>query len=944
MLWVSLCCHPWTLNALLGVPMAADVLDLQFWDRLLAIAALGGLFFVHFGTPCNTFSAARKDDGGPPPLRSLEFPLGLPTLSSDNTLLVMMGNLFVSRTEELAWLVVLHGGDVSIENPLLSLMWATPALLHLQHEARMIDIDFDQCVFGAPSKKPTRIRATTNVLLMDVPSLQCQGGHAHEVLQGHVWDPVRQRLVYRTKLAQEYPEHLCAVLAQGIHLRWSDSCAHFLDSFRLTQPSSERKRPLGQPSKWCGHRQEDTAAKALRAGYQLKRGAAKPLLDIEMEPGQAIEWALQVVHPFSTPAPLEETVLEAVQWVARQPAVLLSFRAQALQFWEAEAHRLLPVSLARIAAQPVPHLRRLLLGCADSDVPKLGQVCHVALYEAMLKACDSPDVGLISHLLEGFAIVGPIAPSNRWPQYDKDQQALPVQCALDRAWELQSKMINRVQRVPCSENLDKIWEATLEDCSEGSCVGPWYSAKEVSEFLGCSDWIPTQRFEVVQKNKVRGCDSATTNLVNPITVITEKLQLPSTDTNVAVLRSLRSMAPLEKLTGWVLDERKAYRQIAVKPDQRKFSVICLKDPKCDRPAFFVMIGHSFGLVSAVYNYNRRSAAINEILVKLFKLVAFSFHDDKYGFETNETASSARLTAECVHTWLGARFDQKKLQLSEAPTILGVTYNLTEMQLEIKSDRKSDLISEINSILESGLLDPGHAGELKGKLMFGASQLWGKVGRAFLRVISERQYMKFPLSSQFVLEEPLVEALKHWRHLVEAGPPRTIDFQTNKKSDVVIFTDGFTPDPREADERPDRVGGVLFDRRLKCPLQFSSVVPRSVKEKWLERTTQIIPIEMLAPLLALSTFSDRLVGADVILLIDSEVVEAALIKGYSSRSDVCFLISQFWDLSLKLKCRIFIDRVSTDANPADWPSRDDLKKGEAAGWKTVQVIWPNETFQ
>ena len=50
-----------------------------------------------------------------------------------------------------------------------------------------------------------------------------------------------------------------------------------------------------------------------------------------------------------------------------------------------------------------------------------------------------------------------------------------------------------------------------------------------------------------------------------------------------------------------------------------------------------MIGHSsFGLVSAVYNYNRRSAAINELLVKLFGLIAFQFYDDKYGFEPVET--------------------------------------------------------------------------------------------------------------------------------------------------------------------------------------------------------------------------------------------------------------------------------------------------------------------
>ena len=64
-----------------------------------------------------------------------------------------------------------------------------------------------------------------------------------------------------------------------------------------------------------------------------------------------------------------------------------------------------------------------------------------------------------------------------------------------------------------------------------------------------------------------------------------------------------------------------------------------------------MVGHSFGLVSAVYNYNRRSAAINEILVSLFKLVAFSFYDDKYGFEPAVSAPSARRVAESVHWWL-----------------------------------------------------------------------------------------------------------------------------------------------------------------------------------------------------------------------------------------------------------------------------------------------------
>lgn len=184
-------------------------------------------------------------------------------------------------------------------------------------------------------------------------------------------------------------------------------------------------------------------------------------------------------------------------------------------------------------------------------------------------------------------------------------------------------------------------------------------------------------------------------------------------------------------------------------------------------------------------------------------------------------------------------------------------------------------------------------------MFGASQLWGKVGRAFLRPISERQYVRFPLKDGFVLDPALRSSLAHWRHLVEAGPPRPIDMRREKPADVVIFTDGFTPDPRKRENLPDRVGAVLFDRRLTQPWQFSEVVPKSVQRFWISRKTQIVPVEMVATILALQTFKERLFGADLILLIDSEAVEAALIKGYSSKEDLCILISIFWDLVLNL---------------------------------------------
>ena len=344
----------------------------------------------------------------------------------------------------------------------------------------------------------------------------------------------------------------------------------------------------------------------------------------------------------------------------------------------------------------------------------------------MTAAGNCKDQHLIEELLAGMNIVGDVARSGRWPPLDKDKGSKPVQHLIDRAWEVKKKINGHLRNTKVTEHSKQIWDATIEDRDEGSCRGPFFSEAEVTAALdGDSSWIPTQRFEVVQKNKVRGCDSATINLVNVVTNVLEKLQLPSTDQNVAAIRELLKKAGRRKIRAWVLDERKAYRQIGIRPDQRKYSVVAFKHFETGKIAYFIMIGHSFGLVSAVYNYNRRSALIDEILRSIFGLVCFNFYDDKFGFEPEDTIESANQVARDVHTWLGAQFDEAKCQSGDRVDILGITYDLEQFLLLIKDKRKDEIIAEIDGILEAKILEPGRAGKLKGKLGFAASQLWGK---------------------------------------------------------------------------------------------------------------------------------------------------------------------------------------------------------------------------
>eukprot|EP00971_Amphidinium_carterae_P288259 5722717-Amphidinium_carterae.1 len=354
-----------------------------------------------------------------------------------------------------------------------------------------------------------------------------------------------------------------------------------------------------------------------------------------------------------------------------------------------------------------------------------------------------------------------------------------------------------------------------------------------------------------------------------------------------------SLSPSRNLAGWILDERKAYRQIGILPEHRRFSVIALFSKEVDDVVYFVMIAHSFGLVSAVYNFNRRAAAVTEILVKLFGLVCLSFYDDRYGIEYADTIDHAHETAIAVHTWLGILFDQHKLCRGEVLDILGVTFDFGRSIVDVKADRRKELADEINAILGRGLLEPGHAAKLKDKLMFASSQLYGKVGRAFLRALSERQA---------------------WAHLLDHGRRRQLSLICDRSVELVIFTDGWVPDVRLSESGSSQIGAIVFDVVGSKALVISEAIPPGVIERWNVRKTQIHMVELFALVLIQRALPELFRNKRALLMMDSDSALGALVTGYSAKYDASAL-GVSW----------YADRVPTDGNPADAPSRDSCEE-------------------
>ena len=88
---------------------------------------------------------------------------------------------------------------------------------------------------------------------------------------------------------------------------------------------------------------------------------------------------------------------------------------------------------------------------------------------------------------------------------------------------------------------------------------------------------------------------------------------------------------------------------------------------------------------------------------------------------------------------------------------------------------------------------------------------------------------------------LVRSLQQWNKLILSGPPREISLRCEKKCNVVIFTDGFTPESRKSEKGEDKVGAFMFDRTANPPFQFSEIIDKDISKRWLRRKTQIVPM-------------------------------------------------------------------------------------------------------
>ena len=204
---------------------------------------------------------------------------------------------------------------------------------------------------------------------------------------------------------------------------------------------------------------------------------------------------------------------------------------------------------------------------------------------------------------------------------------------------------------------------------------------------------------------------------------------------------------------------------------------------------------------------------------------------------------------------------------------------------------------------------------------------------YVHSLSERQYSKI-WSGKLNLQ--LERALKGWLMILGGyGVPRQIREERTNFTDIVAFTDGWWPEVANSKELP-QTGFVVYDKSYTKPIYAMAKISQKEMDRWLPRKTQIVLVEMFAAVQLVASCGDKMRRKKVLLFVDSEAAQGALIKGGSSKADISELGLIFWRLVQEYEILIYIDRVPTDGNISDGCSRGSRELANMLGWHEIQM--------
>eukprot|EP00435_Cladocopium_sp_Y103_P066125 s1579_g28.t1 len=859
--------------------------------------------YCHYGLPCGTSSRAREiplgpDQHGPRPLRSDEFPDGLPHLEGKDKERLRLANLVYEAACRLILLCHTLGVHWTVEQPARSIFWLTSFWKTVLATITPWIVTFHSCMYGG--LRPKRTTLAGDLECLQELAAECTNQHVHLP-----WGTTQYG--FATAEEVEYPLQLCKRWAQLVYdaikptyTQPKSALPAHPDKRARAMTGKQTKKSLAFIPEWS-HIDSKTTTEAPKFTIGTKLKEAVIMKDTTFP---AYARILRIT---------QKTIVKIVRrnncgkssckQVEKDPAEIARDRASFLKKWTTRAAELADHN------QLPPHRKLILEGK------------RFLVLREMLREMDFPDETIVDDIISGFDLVGNAGAEGLLPP---DFQPATLSVAdLERSAERSNKAIMHSSKSSGSAKVDEeLWRKTLEEVPKG-----WL--EELEEVPKDGGRV-SRRFAVVQSDKVRPIDNYSESQVNNGITVTNKCTVDGVDTIAATafclfMKKLRKSRKKGSLVGRSFDLKSSYRQLAVSDESLKWARLAVYDPESKRTRCFQQYSLPFGAKSSVVAFLRCARLLQWICLKL-DVVLTCYFDDFVCLSTPILARSAELTFETLLDLLGWRFDRT----GEKATELGSSVQNTEK-------RKQDVCAQIAKALDEGVLTSQAAASLKGRLGFAEGQLFGRATRRLINELGAHA-SRPPKGNK--LSHQTRTALEAVADQMLSAPPRMVDANTDEV--FYIFTDAsFCTEQREGG-----IGGVLIDHHGTVKAWFGAPASRTFCESFMEVTQEqaIGELESFAVLVAFHLWGSELKRSHVVVFLDNEVCRYLILKGYASNANLQDIVHGIARLELQLCMLPWYARVPTECNLAEYPSRE---KAHEMLPETLRVkvpafenVWPN----
>ena len=645
-----------------------------------------------------------------------------------------------------------------------------------------------------------------------------------------------------------------------------------------------------------------------------QRTVAIQVWGLPWTPQEFLAKAVEAGHPSMFQSFLPVQLNQCVQfYLSTSASDRMQMRIDKLKFW---MRRMLDLRSDERALHKSFH----------PDVEAVLHKKRILLWEEMLNSIGYRDMGVVREFRDGASLTGATEETGLWPR--KFTPATLTPADLQESSQRQRSTLTYEQVVFFAEDIAfAVWDQTMDEVARGDIVGP-IKLDDVPANCPLS-----KRFGIRQGGKIRCVDDFSASGVNATAQPLESPKPHTLDVLAGLLSALlQSGATSSKWMARSFDLKHAYRQCAVAPESQPFAYIVVGDPNQKCLHAFRMRALPFGSVKSVHAFLRVASSLWAILTQVFGVLCTNYFDDFVAVAESVEEKNVDHTVKTFFNllgWVYAEDGPKAPPFSESVTALGVTIDVAALHegkvtIANTESRSTEIYSTISDVLRNGALPKQDALKLRGRMQFVAGQLFGRIAKRCLACVTQHAYA----SESIALGPQTIDALRRYLNVLEKKVPRTLtkSFSTT----WLLFTDA-SHEPGAATPFAG-IGAVLVGPSGKKFRFFSERMSEMLLQKVnvTGRKTIIFECEFWAILCAMYIWKRFLSGCNVVVYTDNDGVRDSLIACHCSSENAMPILDACIRMESSLGWNVWYNRVPTESNVADDPSRLETSELQQCG--------------